>query len=256
MSVIIELEARERFPTVLSKMDALLSSFTGERTTLTLSELSRRSGVPKATAHRLIGEMVSIGLLERTPEGLGLGLRLFELGALTAGVRELRSVARPEVAHLSRSTRQTIHLGILDKGEVVYIEKKTGVQLKSRLHSRLGGRFPAHASALGKSMLAFAGDADIASLDLVRFTSRTLVRRGHLKTDLNEIRGTHVAFDRQESSLGITCVASPIFNREGQPVAAISISGDADAMNLDTYADTVRTAARLVGRRMVKTCLA
>lgn len=256
VTTITGFEGSERFPTVLSKMDALLSSFTAQRTTLTLSELSRRSGVPKATAHRLANEMASIGLLERTPEGLSIGLRLFELGALTPGVRELRAVARPEVAHLSRSTRQTIHLGVLDKGEVVFIDKRTGVRLKSRLPSRLGGRFPAHASALGKSMLAFADKVDTTSNDLVRFTSHTLTRRQYLKVELEQVRDAHVAFDHQESSLGITCVASPIFNRDGEAIAAISISGDVGGMDLDTYAETVRTAARLVSRRVVKTCLA
>ncbi|UWZ39706.1 IclR family transcriptional regulator [Dactylosporangium roseum] len=231
-------------------MDAILSAFTPQRPTMSLSELSRRSGVPKGTAHRLTGQLVAMRLLEHSSDGgLCVGLRFFELGTLWHVAQSVRDASRAHAVHLRNNTRQTVHVGVLDGDQVLYIDKHIGVPLQARLPSKVGARIPAHATALGKALAAFREDWRPAA-ELPRLTSQTTVLHRQLERELDQIRATQISFDRQESSPGIVCVASPILDFGGAAVASISISGELGVMDPEAHAGAVLTAARAIGMRL------
>jgi IclR family transcriptional regulator, acetate operon repressor len=230
---------------VLGRAVRLLSAFDAEHSVLGTAELARRSGVPKTTAHRLVGELTSLGLLEQTPGGARLGLRLFELGQLVPRQRTLREAALPIMENLRDATRTPVHLAVLDDVEVVYVEILGG-RAMPRLPSRVGGRMPAHATGVGKAMLAFAPPELVQRrLDagLSRRTPHTIVAPSALLRELASIRDRGVAYDREEGTLGVVCVAAPVTGPDGAVDAAISVSGRAETLDLERMAPAVRTAA-------------
>ena len=122
---------------------------------LSVSELARRSGLPKSTTHRLVGELCRLGLLESTRDGIRLGFRLFELGELVPRHRGLRDAALPFMEDLMEATHQRVHLAVLEGVEVVYVQI-LGSRSGMAMPSRIGGRLPAHATGVGKAILAFS----------------------------------------------------------------------------------------------------
>src|SRR5664279_5059944 len=140
---------------VLGRAAGVLSAFDLEHTELTLSELARRAALPKSTAHRMVAELVRLGLLEQTGTRLRLGLRLFELGQLVPRQSTLREAALPYMEDLREATASAVHLAVLEGVEVVYVEILRGRD-RQVLPSRVGGRMPAHATGVGKAILAFS----------------------------------------------------------------------------------------------------
>jgi len=231
---------------------ALLDAFRPMDTTVTLAELARRAGLPKPTAHRLAHQMLDLGLLESTSGGLRLGLHLFELGQLVPRQRGLREAARPHLDALRQATGETVHLAILESPDVVYLEKLAGTNGPA-LPSRVGGRMPAHCTAVGKVLLAHAPppvrNAVLAG-PLARRTARTIVMPGLLARELMTVRRSGLAYEHEESAAGVVCAAAPIIDSSGVAVAAVSLSGWSNRLVLDRLTPALRTAARLLSRTL------
>jgi IclR family acetate operon transcriptional repressor len=217
-----------------------------------ISALARRSGLAKTTVFRLVHELAGCGLVELTGDGVRLGMRLFELGSSVPRQRSLREAALPHMRDLQEATRETVHLAVLDGAEVVYIEIRPG-RPGPRLPSRVGGRMPAHATGVGKAILAFSAPdvaAALISSGLERRTPRTIVAPGALRRELARIRASGVSFDREESGPGIVCAASPVFGTGGTVVAALSLTGWSSRLDLERVAPAVRTAALALSRQL------
>ena len=230
---------------VLSRALTLLSAFRPGDTELTLAELTRRTGIPKPTAHRLLGELATWDIVERTPHGIRLGMALFELGQLAPLQRGLLEAAAPFLADLFEATHETVHLAVPDGIDVVYVQKLPGRRGPS-VNSRVGGRMPAYCTGVGKALLAFAPPgrlAEVVAARLVRRTPRTVVAPGLLDRELARIRERGVAEEHEESTVGIACVAAPVLDGTGIAVAAISITGWANRLDTARFAPAVRTAA-------------
>lgn len=237
---------------VLDRTMAVLTVFTAADGALGLAELARRSGVPKTTTHRLCTHLVRHGMLERSQYGYCVGLRMFELGQLVPLRRDLREQAAPVLTDLQVATGATVHLGVLDGSDVVYIEILPGAHAK-RLPSRVGGRFPAHATAVGKVLLAYARRDDVVALvgaGLERRTRHTIVMPGKLLRELNNVAHCGIAFEHEESALGVSCVASAILDHRGHAIAAISISTLGTGPSIDRFAPAVQTAALTLTRQL------
>src|SRR5262249_60254904 len=131
---------------------AVREAFRDDRDALALSELARRAGLPKTTVHRLAGELTRCGLLERADGRLRLGLKLFELGQLVPQQRDIRDAARPVMSDLREATRHSVNLGILEGGDVVYVDILAGPD-SPRLPTRAGGPCPAHPPPTGRPLL-------------------------------------------------------------------------------------------------------
>jgi IclR family acetate operon transcriptional repressor len=229
----------------------ILNAFTAETPELTLNELERASGLPRSTAHRLARQLQAEGALEGTRRGWRVGVRLFELGQLVPTQRGLREHALPHMHDLYEATRQTIQLAVLDGDDVLYVEILSG-HGTARTPSRRGGRMPAHCTALGKVLLAFAGpEPSWERQRLERLTRRTIVDPGVFVRTLGDIRRSALAYDHEEAADGLCCVAAPVFGRPGRAVAALSVSMPARGrLTPERAAPAVRIAARALSREL------
>jgi IclR family transcriptional regulator, acetate operon repressor len=239
---------------VLERAVKILGAYGPADRTLTLAEMTRRTGLPKPTVHRLAGELLQLGLLEGKGGGVyRLGMRMFELGQLVPLQRDLRDAALPFMQDLFEATHETVHLAVLEGTDVLYIDKISGHR-RVAAASRVGGRLPAHCTAVGKAILAVSPAAVLDALvaaGLVRRTAFTITSPGMLRRHLATVARTGVAYEREESDLGVTCAASPVYGFGHQVVAAISITGPVGRLQLERHTSTVRLAAlglsRLLG---------
>ncbi|PRX45170.1 IclR family transcriptional regulator [Prauserella shujinwangii] len=234
------------------RVAALLTAFAPGDEALGVSELARRTGLPKSSVHRLTGHLVRTGLLERDGSGVRLGLRLFEIGQLATRQRGLVEAARPYLADLREATRNTVHLAVLEGTEVVYLDVLRGPDAP-RLPSRIGGRFAAHATAVGKAILAFSPKSvvdGVLAAGLPRISARTITAPGLLRRQLGRVREEGLAYEREESGPGVVCAASPLCGSDGTARAAISLSGWTNRMRVERVAPAVRTAALALSRTL------
>lgn len=222
--------------TSVRKALGVLDYFSADEHELSLTEISRRMGMHKGSVYRILRTLESVRLLERDSDNnrYRLGLRILELADRVVGRFDLRLTAAPFMEELARQTGEIIHLSILDGGEIVYLEKKGQGQVLT-VATRVGGRNPAHASAMGKVLLAHLpaeerqrtlGTAPLASL-----TRNTITDRERLAQELEEIRSAGCALDNEEAFPGIRCVAAPVRERRGKVVAAISATVPAQRMD-------------------------
>ncbi|MGW0038884.1 IclR family transcriptional regulator [Gordonia sp. NPDC003376] len=232
--------------TVLGKAVAVLRAFRVEDRVLPLAELVRRTGLSKPTVHRIAGDLVTYRLLDKDERGYRLSGGLFELGMRASAERTLLEVAMPFLQDLYERTRETVHLGVLEGAEVVYIAK-IGGHRQARSPSRTGGRMPLHCTAIGKVLLAHADpelQQQVLAGPLKPWTPHTIVASGLLRRRLATILEAGVGFEREESTLGLLCVAAPVLDTgTGEAVAAISVTGPVGRFRPEAHVAAVRAAA-------------
>jgi DNA-binding IclR family transcriptional regulator len=235
--------------TVLGKVVAVLSAFQADDHGLSLAELQRRTGLPKGTLHRVVGDLVEVRLLDRTDHGYRLSVQVFQLGMRATVERGLLEVATPFMEDLYERTHETVHLGVLDGDAVVYVAK-IGGHRQADVPSRVGGRMPLHCTAIGKALLASSPPelfTRIAAGGLERRTPRTITAPGLLHRQLTRVRETGTAFEYEESAVGIVCVAAPVLDPLDRPIGAISVTGPVTRFRPESYVSAVRAAATGVG---------
>ena len=238
--------------TVTSRVLSVLDAFTDQRRSLTLSEIGRRAGIPIATAHRLVGELVSWGALERDPGGrYQIGLHLWEVGALAPRGPGLRDVALPFLEDLWTATQHHVQLAVLDGTDVVYVERLGGRDAAG-LRGRVGGRWPAHTTGVGLVLLAFAGEPAqrrYLSRPLATFTPLTIADGRLLRGTLAGVRQRGYAVSDRQVSMDAVAVAAPVHDRGGEVVAAVGVVGPA-AEDAAALVPAVVTTARGISRRL------
>lgn len=224
-----EVRQTERQDSSAARVLRLLDAFVGLPTLVGVTQLADRVGLPKSTAHRLLLTLTREGYVKREGHRYSLTNRAFEIGNQASNYRPsgLREKAMPFLTDLFMQTRQTVHLAVLQDGDVLYLEKIFGHE-SVRVATMVGGRKPPHATALGKAILAFSPqevrDQVLGKL-LLRLTPHTCVQRGILETQLAAVRLSGFAIDRGESAIGLTCVSAPIRDpRTGHAIAAVSVS--------------------------------
>ncbi|WP_084264617.1 IclR family transcriptional regulator [Actinomadura macra] len=236
----------------VGKALAVLGAFTPERPSLGVSEVARRAHMPKSTVHRLLTALVDGGLIAKSGTQYSPGPLLTELAALTnrPDLQRLREAALPYLLDLYEHAHETVHLAVLEGIDVRYVEKIYGHE-QVRCPSRVGGHVPAAASALGKAMLAFSDTETVvrASRRLRPFTPYSIVTPRALAVELQAVRDRHLSYDRQENTLGLTCVAAPILGWRGRVVAAVSVTGPVHRFRPASCATAVRNAAAGIARQ-------
>jgi DNA-binding IclR family transcriptional regulator len=211
--------------TVLKAFD-LLSLFS-ERPLLGAGEAARLLGAPRASTHRLLVTLKAAGVLESNDRGqYRLGLRLFELGSFAPLRRRLHDESDLLLKRLAADVRLPAHLAVRDGLDLLYLEKIHNHEMD--IPTRVGQRAPLHSTAAGKVLLAYAPRTVIeryVTTPLSRFTAHTLVEPRRLLGELDRIRETGIAWDREEFCLGVATVGAPVRNHTGKIVAAISVAG-------------------------------
>ncbi|MFD1149561.1 IclR family transcriptional regulator [Saccharothrix hoggarensis] len=230
---------------LLERAFSLLAAFTVDRPALTLSELSRHSGLPLNTTHRLVASLAGLRALDRTADGrYAVGLRLLELGALSPGSLDLRDRAVPFLEDLYEVTRHNVQPAVRDGTDVVYVERISARDAVNVV-TRVGSRMPLPCTGVGLVLLAAAPVAvqeAVLSAPLKRFTPMTITSAGALREALARVRRDgHAISDRQLEMITYS-VAAPVRGPEGDVVAAVSV-----VVPTGTRTDSVVPAVRTCG---------
>lgn len=232
--------------TVTSKALALLGAFEDGPHALPLSDLAAHAGLPLPTAHRLVGELAEWGALERDDQGrYTVGLRLWEV-AQNAG-RHLRDTARPYLQDLFSLTHENAHIAIRDGDEALYIDRIYGSTRLPRA-SRVGGRLPLHATAVGKVLLAYEDEwvrEAYFAHGLEAATRHTHVNPGRLAAELRKVRDEGYATTQEEVVEGSCSIALPV-RLEPHPAAIGLVSPSARGATLTRHLPTLRGIARRI----------
>lgn len=236
---------------VLDRLSLVLDAFDGPGR-LTLAQIVRRTGLPRSSAHRMLERLVQMRWLRRQGRDYELGMRLVELGSLAVHQDRLHRAAVPFLHELHRATNWVVHLAILDGADVVYLEK-IGGPMAAAIPTRVGGRYPAHCTAVGKAILGFSDQSQHPPVDddlLSRKTKYSISTRTQLRAEIDKVRAHGVAWEREESLPGFGCVAAPIGNI-GEAIAAVSVCGPVDRMKFDhQVAAAVRMTALGIWRNI------
>jgi DNA-binding IclR family transcriptional regulator len=237
---------------MIERMTLILAAFDARTPRLTLAELTERTGLPRSTTHRILDQLVTLRWLEHSGQSYVLGMRTLEVGGLAVAHHELRQLASPLLADLHQRTGAIATLAVLDRKEVVFVERH-GRGLSSDSITRTGGRAPAHATAAGKAMLAWLDERTLAHLYGDRLgsrTPRTITNLDALRTDLAGVRSRHgLAFDREELAQGTVAVAAAL-RGSGRAVGALQLAGDPRKISIERLAPYVQEAARKVSRTL------
>jgi IclR family acetate operon transcriptional repressor len=236
---------------------AILNAFSAEDPELGVTELAGRLGLHKSTVHRFMVNLEAAGLVERTRSArYRLGLRIFELGGLVMQRMNLWDEALPFLEGLVRDTGETGHLAVLDGGEAIYIER-VEARRALRIPSAVGRGYPAHATNLGKVLLADLAADRLRELvgdgPLGAFTPHTITDPTELEAELERIRAQGFAVDNEEYDEGLRCIGAPIYDHSGRAVAALGIGGPVTRITperVDELAELVMAAARGLSRRL------
>jgi DNA-binding IclR family transcriptional regulator len=237
------------------RMLAVLEAFGPEHSSLTLSEISRRSGLSLTTTHRLVGELRDWGALERAPDGrYGIGLRLLELGALAPHGLQLRELALPYLDDLHHATRANVLLAVRDGTDVVYVEALRA-RGAIRLLSRLGGRWPLHATGTGRVLLAFSPpevQEDVLRQPLQRFTDETVTDPAKLRRILADVRrtGVGVAENQLTADAPALAVAVPVRGKGDELVAALGVTVELGSVPAQALVPVLGSTARSISRAL------
>ena len=225
---------------------AVLEAFTPERPSLALSEVARRAALPLTTTHRLLAELCAAGALERDGDGTyRIGLRLWEIASLAPRGVPLREAALPFLEDLYEVTHENAQLGVREGHDVVYIERIAGRRAVGVL-TRVGGRFPLHASGIGLVLLAHAPESvqrEVLEGPLRRFTDHTITDPARLRRVLAEVRRDGVAVSDRQVTDDALSVAAPITDARGEVIAALSVVAAASGAVAERLAPAVRAAA-------------
>jgi len=213
------------------------------------------AGLPKPTVYRMLNVLEDAGLLQREPEGrrvtAGARLTRFALDALLS--EAARAPRHAILKRLAEEVGETVNLTMLDRGEVVYLDRVEAAW-PLRMTLSPGSRVPLHCTASGKLLLAMLSSARrkrvIAQLTLTRFTSNTIVDVRRLEKELAAIRKAGMATDNEEYLAGLVCVAAPV-TKAGRIVACVAVHAPVARMTLQRavlHLPALRVAAKALGK--------
>ena len=236
---------------VLDRACRLLACFDPGTTSLPLTSLAARAGLPKATASRLAHKLVELGALERTADGdFVIGLRLLEVASLAPRGHGLRETALPYLEDLHHATRQHVLLAVRDGHEAVLVERLSA-RGAGRVMYRVGGRMPLHSTGVGMALLAHAPtdvQEEIAAGDLLQSPENTRLSPHELRSRLAGVRRDGVAIVARPQPEPMTSVAAAIIDRERRVLGAISVVTRSAKIEAAILTPAVIAVARSISR--------
>lgn len=222
---------------------------------LGVSDVARRLGVAKSTAHRLLTTLTSRGIVEQNPSTgrYRLGIHLFELGHLALSRVDLRRRSKTLLEQLREASGWTVHLSIAQGADVLYLERLTTLRGMQAIE-QYRRRWPLHATSSGKALCAYDPIALQARIQagFPAFTSHTISNEQDFRTELDRVRRYGYAVSRQELMSQLASVAAPVLDGQGHAIAAISLTGSARELgdNPDRLARLVLAATKRLTQLM------
>ena len=213
----------------VQKIGPVLDLFTVQRPEWGVSEVAAAIDVPRSSAHALLSSLVDTGLLQCRNRGrYRLGWRIVELGETLRSTVDVRSCAVPVLEGLVDSCGETTHLAIMERWNVLYVDKVIGTHNITVQGARVGARLDAHCTAVGKVLLAQLDESELqrylTARPLRRLTPSTTTSPRALADALDMTRSSGLAVDMGETVSEVHCVAAPVRDDMGSVVAAVSIS--------------------------------
>jgi len=235
----------------------ILECFDDENPERGVSEIAQVVGLHKATTHRIITTLLNFGYMERSPDGqkYRLGIRLTELGLKVVRQMDLRREAEPYMRQFVTEWDETCDLSIFDRGEVFYIEVLRGSRALT-IAAAIGQRLPAYCTASGKLFLAYLSPTTLESIlgqKMTAFTVNTITSPEAIRNQLGTTRQVGYAIDDEELEVGIYAISAPIFNRQGNVIAAVGSPCPVSRMTPDRtqgLTKAIKQAAQAISRRM------
>lgn len=225
---------------------------------LGVSELSARLGMGVSAVHRHLDTLHYHDFVEQDPQTLkyALGVRLVEFGTSVIRHLGLGAGVRPFLERLMSEVGETVNMSILHGGEALFVEKiESDKFLRTVTH--VGARVPLHCTGMGKVLLANLPpeeqSAFLTPQSLTRYTPHTITDLSGFREHLEAIRRQGYAVDNEEYLIGVRCIAAPLVGRDGQAVAAVSVSGPTARLSSDrveSVARQVRDTAQEIALRM------
>lgn len=238
----------------LGKAMAVLEIVAASDDPMRFTDILKRSDQPRGTLHRQLSNLVEEGLLAvNRDHSYALGVRLLKFASKAWAGNEFRTIAEPHLRRLHDITGETVHLGVLRGLDVIYLDKVESRQAV-RMYSQIGNASPVYCTGVGKAALSSLPDTEIARI-LPRivfhcFTEHTLRDAAALSAEIEEIRRSGVAFDREEHEIGIRCVAAPIHSADRSFVAGVSVTGPAYRVSMEALDGWKVSVKETAGRIM------
>ena len=245
MSSLSPAQGERSSASVLTRILSILDAVKRAGGAISITDLAAATDIPKSTAARIVSELVSQRYLVRGERGIGLGLRLFELGARATIPRRLVSAAAPVVSELAHRTGERVGLWVQQGTDMVSLAAAPG--RLPMLPTWAGMRSPALTTASGKAFLAFCEDEHVIDRISAPLIAAEVQR---FRRELTDVRSSMLATDAGASYRGVLAVASPIIGSDSSVIGAISVAGPADAMRPDNIAPLVRAAGVSLARRL------
>lgn len=242
----------------VTKAIRLLEALANDPSPIGVSELGRQLDMDKASVSRMLRTLEQAGFVAQDAHSqrYSLGVALVAMGQKALKRLDLRDASRPSLEALVKLTGECAHISMLVADRSFYLDQlvpERGVSVDSPI----GTLAPLHCTALGKAMLAFqekeAYRRIFSELDFETFTRRTIVDPVTFSKNLAEVRRTGVAHDDEEFSVGVRCLAAPVFRHDGAVCGAIGISGPSPRVTDDKLSDwetALRQEADAVSVRM------
>jgi IclR family transcriptional regulator, KDG regulon repressor len=234
----------------------VLEAFSYAQPVLGVSELARKLDMGKSSVHRALTTLHEHGYVVKTPDDrYRLGLKLHEMGQLVVSGIRLHEVGHDSLDRLRSEAKETVHLAVIDKTEVVYIDRLEG-EGQMRMFSKIGRRMPMHATSSGKCLLAFGSEEltdEVIGLGLSRRAPRTITSAPMFREVLAQVRNDGFAVSIEESEKGVASVGAPVFGRDGSCIAAVSLVGSILHLTdekLPRYVSMVRRCSKEISRAM------
>ncbi|WP_270181127.1 IclR family transcriptional regulator [Alkalihalobacillus sp. CinArs1] len=226
---------------------------------LGITELANKLDVAKSTIHRLVSTLESHQYIQRTPDhsSYQLGLKFIEMYHVVVDNLNILDVARDVLEQLSERTQKISHLVMIEEDhQVIYIDKVES-QSTIRIYSRTGRKAPLHCTGVGKAISAYYTSDQLKDFfetrELTRFTDHTITSKERYEAELARIRESGYAIDDEEHEEGIRCIAVPIFDHQGKPTYAVSITGTVQQMteqHLAEFLPILQEAGNEISKRL------
>jgi IclR family pca regulon transcriptional regulator len=234
---------------------AVIRAFSADARELTIADVATRTGLPRAVARRYLFTLEELGCIVHSGASFKLTPRLLDLGFTYLSTVQVATLAQPFLEKVVAKLHESSSIGVLDGHDCVYVARVPAKRIMS-INLAVGSRLPAHATSMGKVLLAYLPperlEAYFASGPLQRLTKRTLCEEAKLRKALDDVRARGWALCDQETEVGVRAVAAPIFDRLHQVHAALNVGSHATRVPLKVlkhdYLPVVLEAARKMSR--------
>ncbi len=235
---------------VIERMMTLLDALAARPESVSLKTLSELTGLHPSTAHRILNDLVTTRIVDRSqPGAYRLGMRLLELGNLVKARLDVREAALEPMRALHRITGQTINLSVRQGDEIIYIERAFSERSGMQVVRAIGGRAPLHLTSTGKLFLSADDGKQVRAYamrtGLAGHTQNSLTDLPKLERELTQVRDNGYARDNEELELGVSCIAAGIRDDSGKVIAGLSLSTPTDRLQEGWLKELLRTAKEI-----------